>query len=161
MHIPVLLAGFLCGPWWAAAVGFIAPPLRYILFGRPPIFSTGLAMCFELAVYGAVTGSLWRRGAHKVPGIYCALLCAMAVGRAIWGIASVILYSATEKPFTWTAFIAGRFINAVPGIICHIIIIPPIVALHHATGVVSRIGHVDKKKSGMRAPALIPDFQYT
>lgn len=21
MHIPVLLAGFLCGPWWAAAVG--------------------------------------------------------------------------------------------------------------------------------------------
>ena len=21
MHLPVLLAGFLCGPWWAAAVG--------------------------------------------------------------------------------------------------------------------------------------------
>lgn len=21
MHIPVLLAGFLCGPWWAMAVG--------------------------------------------------------------------------------------------------------------------------------------------
>lgn len=25
MHIPVLLAGFLCGPWWAMAVGFAAP----------------------------------------------------------------------------------------------------------------------------------------
>ena len=24
MHLPVLLAGFLCGPWWAAAVGAVA-----------------------------------------------------------------------------------------------------------------------------------------
>ena len=23
MHIPVLLAGFLCGPWWAMAVGLV------------------------------------------------------------------------------------------------------------------------------------------
>ena len=32
MHLPVLLAGFLCGPWWAAGVGAVAPLLRFFLF---------------------------------------------------------------------------------------------------------------------------------
>ena len=58
MHIPVLLAGFLCGPWWALAVGAVAPVLRFALFGMPPIFPTGLAMCFELATYGLISGLL-------------------------------------------------------------------------------------------------------
>ena len=29
MHLPVLLAGFLCGPWWGAVVGAIAPDIIY------------------------------------------------------------------------------------------------------------------------------------
>ena len=36
MHIPVLLCGFICGPWYGAAVGFIAPILRNLIFGMPP-----------------------------------------------------------------------------------------------------------------------------
>ena len=31
MHIPALLCGFVCGGPWGAAVGFIAPLLRYLL----------------------------------------------------------------------------------------------------------------------------------
>ena len=46
MHIPVLLCGFLCGPWYALAVGAIAPVLRFALFGMPPLVPTGAAMCF-------------------------------------------------------------------------------------------------------------------
>ena len=61
MHIPVLLAGFLCGPWWAMAVGAVAPLLRFALFGMPPLFPTGAAMCFELAAYGLVSGLLYTR----------------------------------------------------------------------------------------------------
>ena len=48
MHIPVLLCGFVCGPIYAMAVGFIAPLLRFALFGMPPIFPTGVSMAFEL-----------------------------------------------------------------------------------------------------------------
>ena len=40
MHIPVLLAGFLCGPWWALAVGLVAPLLRHTLFLMPPLMTT-------------------------------------------------------------------------------------------------------------------------
>ena len=32
MHFPVLLCGFVCGGPWGAAVGFVAPLLRYLLF---------------------------------------------------------------------------------------------------------------------------------
>ena len=60
MHIPVLLCGFLCGPAWAVVVGAVAPLLRFALFGMPPLFPTGAAMCFELLTYGVVSGALYR-----------------------------------------------------------------------------------------------------
>ena len=40
MHIPVLLCGFFCGPWYALAVGLVAPLLRFALFGMPPLMPT-------------------------------------------------------------------------------------------------------------------------
>ena len=127
MHIPVLLAGFLCGPWWAAAVGAVAPLLRFALFGMPPIFPTGVAMCFELAGYGLVSGLLYRKLPKKAVNVYVSLLTAMLAGRVIWGIVRVLLSGAAGEPFTWAAFMAGAFVNAVPGIIVHIALIPVIV----------------------------------
>ena len=62
MHIPVLLCGFFCGWPWGAAVGAVAPLLRSLIFGMPPMFPTALCMAFELATYGAVSGYLsWSR----------------------------------------------------------------------------------------------------
>lgn len=134
MHIPVLLAGFLCGSWWAIAVGAAAPLLRFALFGMPPIFPTGVAMCFELAAYGLVSGVLYARLPKRTANIYVSLLTAMLAGRAVWGIVRVVLSGVAGEPFTWTAFMAGAFINAVPGIIVHILLIPVIVlALRRAS----------------------------
>ena len=127
MHIPVLLAGFLCGPWWAAAVGAVAPLLRFALVGMPPIFPTGVAMCFELAGYGLVSGLLYRKLPKKAVNVYVSLLAAMLAGRVIWGIVRVLLSGVAGEPFTWAAFMAGAFVNAVPGIIVHIALIPVIV----------------------------------
>lgn len=127
MHIPVLLAGFLCGPWWASAVGAVAPLLRFSLFGMPPLFPTGLAMCFELASYGLVAGLLYVRLPKKNINIYFALISAMISGRIIWGILMVILMGITGAGFTWAAFIAGAFLNAIPGIVVHILLIPVLV----------------------------------
>ena len=58
MHLPVLLCGFVCGPVWGLAVGAVAPLLRSLLFGMPPMFPTAVAMAFELAAYGLFTGLL-------------------------------------------------------------------------------------------------------
>lgn len=127
MHIPVLLAGFLCGPWWAMGVGAIAPMLRYLLFSMPPPLPTGLAMTFELLVYGLAAGLLFRRLPKKSGFVYLSLLGAMLAGRIVWGVASIFIYGATGTPFTWSLFFAGAFVNALPGIVAHIILIPALV----------------------------------
>lgn len=124
MHIPVLLAGFLCGPWWAMGVGFIAPLLRYLLFSMPPLLPAGIPMMFELLVYGLVEGLLYRSLPKKPGYVYVSLIGGMTAGRIIWGIAALIVYGAMSKSFTWSAFFAGAVINAIPGIILHIILIP-------------------------------------
>ena len=36
MHIPVFLCGLICGWQYGAAVGFIVPLMRSVLFGMPP-----------------------------------------------------------------------------------------------------------------------------
>lgn len=127
MHIPVLLAGFLCGPWWALAVGAVAPTLRYLLFSMPPLLPTGLAMTFELLTYGLAAGLLYRLLPKKPGYIYVALICAMLVGRIVWGVASILVYGAVGKSFTWPIFFAGAFGNAIPGMIVHIVLIPVLV----------------------------------
>lgn len=127
MHIPVLLCGFLAGPFWASVIGVIAPILRFALFGMPAIFPTGAAMCFELAVYGAVCGLLYRRLPKKTVSIYVSLIAAMLLGRIAWGIVRVLFSGVTGSAFTWAAFMAGAFTSAIPGILLHIALIPVIV----------------------------------
>ena len=127
MHIPVLLCGFLCGPAYALVVGAIAPLVRFVLFGMPPIFPTGVAMCFELAAYGLVSGLMYRRLPKKTVSIYASLIVAMIAGRVVWGVAQAILLGLTGSALTWKMFITSAVLNAIPGIVIHIVLIPVIV----------------------------------
>ena len=127
MHIPVLLCGFFCGPWYALVVGFIAPLLRFVLFGMPPLMPIGIAMCFELATYGLMAGLLYKWLPKKKPYVYVALIGAMLCGRVVWGVARVVLFGLGQSEFGWAAFMAGAFLNAIPGIILQIVLIPIIV----------------------------------
>ncbi len=136
MHIPVLLCGFICGWQYGATVGFLAPLLRFVLFQMPPLFPTGIAMAFELAVYGTITGSLYKKLPGKNVNIYIALLGAMLTGRIVWGIVQVVLSGITGTAFTWQAFTAGAFFTAIPGIVCHILLIPPIVMVLKKAGMI-------------------------
>lgn len=126
MHLPVLLAGFLCGPWWALLVGAAAPLLRHILFSMPPLL-TAIAMSFELAAYGAVSGLIYRKVPKTLFGVYISLITAMLTGRILWGIVRVIMTGVSGEPFTWAIFLAGAFTNAIPGIIVQLILIPVLV----------------------------------
>lgn len=127
MHIPVLLAGFVCGPWWAAAVGAVAPLLRHALFGGMPPILTALAMTFELAAYGLFSGMLYGKSEKRLKNVYLSLVVAMILGRVVWGIATWIILGASGGAFTWAAFVSGAVLNAIPGILVQIILIPVIV----------------------------------
>lgn len=97
------------------------------------MYPTALAMAFELAAYGALTGLFYNRLAKKPLNTYIALGIAMIGGRVIWGIISAILYGMAGQPFEFAIFIAGAFTNAIPGIILQLIVIPILImALENA-----------------------------
>ncbi|MGN1118092.1 MAG: ECF transporter S component [Acutalibacteraceae bacterium] len=129
MHIPVLLCGFVCGPWYAMGIGFISPLLRFALFGMPPIMPMGIAMCFELAAYGLASGLLYRYLPKNKPCIYVSLVGAMLIGRGVWGAARTVLYGLGKSEFGFAAFISGAFTTAIPGIIIQIVLIPLLVMM--------------------------------
>ena len=127
MHIPVLLCGFICGWPWGLAVGLIAPLFRSFTIGMPPLYPTALCMSLELAVYGAVSGWMHRRLPRKKPYIYLSLLIAMLAGRLVWGGAMFLCLGLNGGQFTMAAFLAGAVVNAIPGIIAQIVLIPVLV----------------------------------
>ncbi len=127
MHIPALLCGFVCGWPWGMAVGFVSPLLRSVLFGMPDMFPTAVAMAFELAVYGAVSGLLYRALPKKTASIYVSLIAAMVAGRLVWVAARYLLAGLAHSAFTPALFLAGAVTTALPGILLHIVLIPVLV----------------------------------
>ncbi len=134
MHIPVLLCGLICGWQYGGAVGFVMPLLRYLIFGMPPM-PNAVSMAFELAAYGLVIGLLYFHARRKnLLSVYISMLVAMIAGRAVWGIVQMVVLGLSG--FTWKMFLAGAFLNAIPGIILQLILIPAIMAVLDRTGLV-------------------------
>lgn len=137
MHLPVFLCGLICGWQYGGVIGFITPLLRYVIFGMPVLYPTGLAMSLELMTYGIVAGLLYAISKWQcVVALYRCLIIAMLAGRVVWGVTEVILLGLSGDSFTWQAFFAGAFLNAVPGIILQLILIPAIMLALHRTGLV-------------------------
>ena len=134
MHIPALLCGFMCGWPWGMAVGFVTPLLRSFLFGMPALFPAAVAMAFELAVYGCISGLLYRLLPRRNWTVYVSLIIAMIAGRIVWGTVRLILAGLSGTGFTWALFLAGAFTNAIPGIIMHLILIPVLVIAMNRAG---------------------------
>lgn len=135
MHIPVLLCGFLCGPHLGLLVGFTAPLLRSFVFGMPVMFPMAVSMSFELSVYGFAAGLLYQFLPHKSISVYISLIISMLCGRLVWGVVSYIMFGIAGTAFTWQIFTYGAFLNALPGIIIQIILIPVIVLATERYGV--------------------------
>jgi len=130
MHLPVLLCGFVCGPWWGLAVGLVAPVLRSVIFGMPPMYPTALSMALELGTYGLVSGLLYAALPRRAWSVYASLLCAMIAGRLVWGAARLLMTMAPgAKAFTWPLFLSGAVTAAIPGIALQIVVVPALVLL--------------------------------
>lgn len=132
MHIPVLLAGFVLGPWYGSMIGFILPLTRFFIFGMPILYPIGIGMMFELAVYGLVSGLVYRILHQKtklpdIANIYISLVFAMILGRAVWGVTRAICGLFPNNSFTWKLFLSGAFLTAWPGILFQLFFIPLVI----------------------------------
>lgn len=136
MHIPVLLAGFVVGPFYAGAVGVITPILSSLFTGMPPAFPVLPYMIFELATYGIITSILYRQLKQN---IYVSLIGSMVAGRIVSGIVVWIIATAftTQLPGP-VAFVIGSVTGGIPGIIIQIIFIPLIVVVLNKNNLILR-----------------------
>lgn len=136
MHLPVMLCGLICGWQYGALVGFITPLLRNLLFSMPQMPNC-ISMAFELCTYGLVIGLLYNRSKWKcLFSLLKSMIIAMVAGRLVWGLAQMIILGVKGTGFTFKAFLGGAILNAVPGIILQLILIPAIMLALHRTGLV-------------------------
>ena len=154
MHIPVLLCGFIVGWQYGALIGFLLPIVRGLVFGMPPLYPNAVAMAFEMAAYGFVSGYLYSHARWQCTKmLYISLVTAMLAGRIVWAFAEVILLGIGGNIFTWKMFAAGAFLNAIPGIIVQLTLIPLImVALRRAKVVSLWIGN--ESQSGVSGQVI-------
>ena len=132
MHIPVLLNGFILGPVYGMIVGFVTPLLRSIMFGAPIFYPKAIVMSFELLTYGLISGLFYHiifNRRSKLINIYISLILAMVFGRVSYGVIQSIIGLVEMSEFTFKIFITEAVINAIPGIIIQLIIIPIIIKL--------------------------------
>lgn len=127
MHLPVLIAGFVLGAPYGFLIGLIAPFLRFFLFGMPPVFPTGAAMAIEMAVYGLSCGVFYRMLPKENVFIYVTLIVSMLLGRIAWGAAQYVFLMINGGALTVEVFMAGAFINAWPGIVLQLVLVPAVV----------------------------------
>lgn len=140
MHLPVLLCGFVAGPWWGLAVGITAPVLRHLLFFAPA-YPTFAAMAAELGVYGLVSGLLYKHLPRRMSCIYLSLLTSMVLGRIASGAAMAALLGLGGQSYTFAAFLAANVTGAIPGIIVQIVLIPVIVLALEKAGIAHKHRH--------------------
>lgn len=131
MHLAVMLCGIICSYKYGLAVGFILPIFRSFVFSMPPLYPNAVWMAAELATYGFVIGLLYEKLPIKnqILRIYTSLISSMIAGRIVWGIVKAVLLGVADKKFTFALFWAQGFLDAVPGIILQLILIPLIVSL--------------------------------
>ena len=128
MHIPVFLCALICGWQYGAAMAFILPLLRSITFGMPPMYPTAISMAFELGTYALVVGMLYEKSRWQCTrALYRCMIAAMIAGRLVWGAVQAVLLGLGGQAFTLQAFLAGALLNAVPGIVIQLILIPSII----------------------------------
>ena len=134
MHFPVILCSLICGWKYGLLVGAILPILRSLLFTMPALYPTAIGMAFELGTYGFMAGFLYEKKPWKcVKHLYISLICAMLLGRIVWGAAQLILLGVNGNVFTWELFWVGAVMNAVPGIILQLVLIPALMLALHQT----------------------------
>lgn len=126
MHIPVLLAGLICGWQYGLVVGIVGPTLSMLTTGMPPL-ATLPSMLIECAVYGFVSGLLMKfvRTKHVYADMYISLVVAMLAGRIIGGICKALFF--TDGEYTIAAWATAYFVKALPGIVMHLALIPSVV----------------------------------
>lgn len=123
MHLPVLLCGVVCGPWYGLLCGLLGPLLSCLLTSMPGVGYLPIMMT-ELAVYGLASGLVMHflHTGKQLTDIYASLLIAMISGRILAGVVQALLFTSGE--YSLKIWATGYFVSCFPAIIMQLVLIP-------------------------------------
>ena len=122
MHFPIIIAGFLAGPWAGAISGLLGPVASHFLSGMPRGVQLPLMMV-ELFGYGVAAGLLRKA---RIPLVAKTLL-AMVAGRVLRMLACMIAFYGFGLEKIAPLGIWKSVPASLPGIVLQLILIPLIV----------------------------------
>ena len=125
MHIPVLLCGLICGWSYGGVCGILGPLISGVLTGMPPA-AVLPGMMVECCMYGLASGLLMKfvRTKHAVADLYISMVCAMALGRIVYGFVNALILNPGVSPFAW---VTGSLVTGIPGIAVQLLLMPTVV----------------------------------
>lgn len=130
LHLPVFLCSLIAGWPYGLAIGFLLPLVRSPLFGMPAFFPTAVEMAFELAAYGFFAGFIYKKlldaKVNKTVSLFAALISSMVLGRIVFLVVRIVIFKLSGSAFDFNVFLADAVLNAIPGIIMQIVLIPTI-----------------------------------
>lgn len=132
MHIPVLICGLLLPPGYGLTCGICGVLLSSALTSMPPA-PVLPGMLVECAVYGLAASliSLVLKADKSYVKTLISLVLAMIAGRLCAGIATAYIFTSGGEPLKY--FTSAYLLTGAPGIILHLVIIPPtVIALKRA-----------------------------
>ena len=139
MHIPVLICGFICSWSYGLVCGVLGPVLSSLLTSMPPAAMLPGMAC-ELAVYGLVTGLLFRRvhTRSSTANIYISLIAAMICGRIVSGVLNALIRRAGS--YSMEIWLSAAFTTALPGIAIQLVVIPTLLLALEKVRVIEPVG---------------------
>ncbi len=131
MHLPVLVAGFICGPLYGILVGLICPLLSFIMTGMPNAAYLP-NMMVELFFYGGCTGLFFRliKTRFLVLDIFLSLIVSLLIGRIMGGFVAYMLFLGGRRDsYSWTIFFTTYFVTCWPALIIQLATVPTVVGI--------------------------------
>jgi len=140
LHIPVMLAGLICGPAFGFAAGLITPIVLSLTTGMPALYPMAFCMALECAAYGLVCGLLVSRfGGRRSGGGFVlytllVLIAAMLTGRVVYALGSIAFGTLKLSSGALAPFISGLTVKALPGIVIQLVLVPSILFALRSAG---------------------------
>ena len=119
MHLPVILAGLVAGPYVGLITGFLAPIISFGITGMPGMVMLPF-IAIELAVYGFLAGAMSNVKINVMSKVLIAQIVALAILAAVY----IMGNNAVKVSIIWTSIKTG-FV----GIILQWALIPVVVMM--------------------------------
>ena len=137
IHLPVLLCGLICGGGYGLFCGIAGAVLSCLITGMPAAVQL-IYMIPELAVYGFVSGVLFRRirTGKTTLDLWLSLIPAMILGRVVGGLAQAAFYLSTDRTYSIALWAAAYLTGTVPAAVVQLILLPALVLILMKAGVI-------------------------